>query len=741
MPRLAKQGALVGRWLSMLLGVQLLFVCVGPNAAASGDDGSLVLWHSYRGAEEVALLKVLSHYEKESGHSVRALGIPYDAFASKLTTAIPRNNGPDLFIFAHERLGGWVEAKMLTALDGVVPEAELGEFFEATVDPLRYEGKLYGLPLAFKSLVLYYNKALVPRPPATTDDLLQIGRQLRQQKIYGLAYQSSLFYFHAPWFFGFGGELNFDGREPGFSSPGALGSFQFLQQLYAEGLMPDEVTGALVTQLFNEGRTGMVVNGPWFLGEITPGTEFGVAPLPRVSSTGAPARPFLTDEAVFVSSKTTRTESAMALARYLAGKESSRIRLTLGKQLVAHRKVWQEEGLADDPVMGVFAQQLNHVVPMHNGPQMQNFWEPGDLALKKLIRGGASPREAGLAGSRRYQAITQPPPPPVNSTPYGVVFAFVVVAVCAWLVRNVVQIIRRGQWEDFRYGWSWVFPGMMALGVLVFIPFVVSLALAFFSHRAGEWTFVGMGNFVSILSAKSFDILEPLSFYYALVVTLAWTLINLMFHLGAGVGLALLLNQKGLRLRGLYRVLLIIPWAVPNYITALIWKGMFHRQFGAINAMVQGMGGEAVAWFSSFGTAFFANICTNAWLGFPFIMVVCLGALQAIPDELYDAADVDGAGRWAKFRLITLPLLRPSLLPAALLGIIWTFNQFNIVYLVSSGEPDNSTDILISEVYRWAFARQEQYGYASAYAGLIFVLLLGWSAWSTRVARRVEDMT
>lgn len=741
MPRLANHSDVVRRLLFMVLGLQVVLVLLGSSAPAHGADAPLVLWHSYRGAEEKALEQVLSQYEKETGRSVRALGIPYDAFASKLTTAIPRNNGPDLFIFAHERLGGWVEAKMLSALEGVISEAELGEFFEATVEPLRYEGHLYGLPLAFKSLVLYYNKALVPRPPTTTDELLQIGRQLRQREIYGLAYQSSLFYFHAPWFFGFGGTLNFGERDPGFSSPGALGSFRFLQQLYAEQLMPDEVTGALVTQLFNEGATGMVVNGPWFLGEIDSKTDFGVAPLPRVSATGAPARPFLTDEAVFVSSKTTRRESTVALARYLAGKESSRVRLRVGKQLVAHKRVWQEEGLADDPVMGVFAQQLNHVVPMHNGPQMQNFWEPGDLALKKLIRGGASPSEAGLAGRRRYQAITQPPPPPVNAAPYGVVFAFLVVALCAWLVRNVVQIIRRGEWAGFRYGWSWVFPGMMALGVLVFIPFVVSLALAFFSHRAGEWTFVGMGNFISILSAKSFDILEPLSFYYALVVTLAWTAINLVFHLGVGVGLALLLNQKGLRLRALYRVLLIIPWAVPNYITALIWKGMFHRQFGAINAMVRGMGGEAVAWFSSFGTAFFANICTNAWLGFPFIMVVCLGALQAIPEELYDAADVDGAGPWAKFRLITLPLLRPSLLPAALLGIIWTFNQFNIVYLVSSGEPDNSTDILISEVYRWAFARQEQYGYASAYAGLIFVLLLGWSVWSTRVARRVEDMT
>jgi arabinogalactan oligomer/maltooligosaccharide transport system permease protein len=122
------------------------------------------------------------------------------------------------------------------------------------------------------------------------------------------------------------------------------------------------------------------------------------------------------------------------------------------------------------------------------------------------------------------------------------------------------------------------------------------------------------------------------------------------------------------------------------------------------------------------------------------MMVVCLGALQSIPRDLYEAADVDGAGIWQKFRHVTLPLLLPALVPAVLLGTVWTFNQFNIVYLVSGGEPDNSTDILISEAYRWAFARQDQYGYAAAYAALIFALLLGWSAISSRIARSAEAL-
>ena len=111
---------------------------------------------------------------------------------------------------------------------------------------------------------------------------------------------------------------------------------------------------------------------------------------------------------------------------------------------------------------------------------------------------------------------------------------------------------------------------------------------------------------------------------------------------------------------------------------------------------------------------------------------------QAIPSDLYDAADLDGANGVQKFAHVTWPLLMPALVPAIMLGIVWTFNQFNIVYLVSGGEPDNATDILISEAYRWAFARREQYGYAAAYSALIFILLLGWSVFSTRFAKRFE---
>jgi arabinogalactan oligomer/maltooligosaccharide transport system permease protein len=270
--------------------------------------------------------------------------------------------------------------------------------------------------------------------------------------------------------------------------------------------------------------------------------------------------------------------------------------------------------------------------------------------------------------------------------------------------------------------------------VLILIPFAVGISLSLFHHEAGEYSFVGLANFTDILTSRGYRISEPLSFYFTLAVTLGWTFVNVALHVSIGLFLAILLKNPLLKLKAFYRVVLIIPWAVPNYITALMWKGMFHRQFGAMNALLKMFGIEPISWFTHFSTSFAANVITNTWLGFPFMMVVSLGALQSIPDDLYEAAEVDGASKWVQFKRITVPLLRPALLPAVILGSVWSFNMFNIIYLVSGGEPGGATDILVSEAFRWAFQRNEQYGFAAAYSVLIFVVLFGWSQVTKRLS-------
>ncbi len=304
---------------------------------------------------------------------------------------------------------------------------------------------------------------------------------------------------------------------------------------------------------------------------------------------------------------------------------------------------------------------------------------------------------------------------------------------------------------EYRQAYAYIMPAMVGMVVLVFFPFGYGIALSFTDANlynssqplADLW--VGFRNYADILgdfniarrAADGSLVFNYLNFYYTLLFTIVWTVTNVTIGVTVGLLLALALNVPKLALRPVYRVLLILPWAMPNYITALIWKGMFHQQFGVVNHVIRMFGGQGLAWFDSPTTSFLTALATNGWLSFPFMMVVSLGALQSIPAELYEAARVDGANRWQQFRAITLPSLKPALVPAIILSVVWTFNMFNIIFLVTGGDPGGSTEILVTQAYKFAFERY-RHGYAAAYSTVIFGILLLYSLVQNRMSRATE---
>jgi len=705
----------------------LLAVLLSVSASAA----PLKLWHGYRGGEEQALEAAARQFTAQTGVEVELLAVPYDALSSKLTSAIPHDAGPDVFIFAHERLRQFHRMKI------VAPSTrwlERAAYLKPTVDALELDGEWYGYPLSLKCLALFTNEAKVPTPPATTKELEAMLPALShpEHAEFGLAYEAGDFYFHAPILSGFGGQLFDAVGKAQFDTPAMAASLRFVRSLQDRQFIPQEVSGALVKSLFNEGRAAMVISGPWFAGEIDPSVRYRVSPLPTVDETGLPMSPFLGVEAAFVSSRTKSPEAAQELARFLSRGAATLERVKVGRQIPAEFAAYDDPAVRSDALIASFRAVAERATPTPNTLEMARVWEPMKLALRGVLQGGVAPEDAGKLATRRYKALHREAPPPANPAPYAAVLALVAVGF-------VVYRARRGTGRavfdaEAVRGLEYVGPAAAGILVLVIVPLVVGVGLSLFHHDAGDYTFVGLANFTDILASKGYAITEPLSFYFTLVVTIAWTLVNVVLHVSIGLFLAILLKDPLLKLRGVYRVLLIVPWAVPNYITALMWKGMFHRQFGAINGLLALFGVEPISWFTRFATSFAANVTTNTWLGFPFMMVVSLGALQSIPQDLYEAAEVDGASKWTQFRRITLPLLKPALLPAVILGSVWTFNMFNIIYLVSGGEPGGATDILVSEAYRWAFQRNEQYGFAAAYSVLIFFVLLGWS----RVTKRLS---
>ena len=330
-----------------------------------------------------------------------------------------------------------------------------------------------------------------------------------------------------------------------------------------------------------------------------------------------------------------------------------------------------------------------------------------------------------------------------------VVLALIALALLAfigwgWAARTGAALVR------YRFAYAYTLPAMLGMIFLAIFPFFYSVVLSFTNSNIYNTdqsvfeTWIGLDNFIDILGDFSVVhrtaeglVWDYQNFYWTLGFTLVWTVTNVLLGVTLGLLLALALNTKGLALRAVYRVILILPWALPTYITALVFKGMFHKQFGVINQIFQIFGADPIAWFDRPLTSFLAVLTTNGWLSFSFMMVVSLGALQSIPADLYEAARVDGATRWQQFKAITLPSLRPALVPAIILSVIWTFNQFIVIFLVSAGEPGRATEILVTQSYKIAF-EQYRYGYAAAYAMVIFVILLAYGTWQNRVTKATE---
>ncbi len=282
-----------------------------------------------------------------------------------------------------------------------------------------------------------------------------------------------------------------------------------------------------------------------------------------------------------------------------------------------------------------------------------------------------------------------------------------------------------------------VAPAFIILVGVVIYPFFYNIVLSLSNmslRHIRDWKIVGFEQYVKVFTENT----QP-GFYGIFLKTIIWTVVNVFFHVVIGVFLALVLNQKEIRGKAIFRTILILPWAVPQLIVALTWRGMFNYEFGSINLMLtHWFGLPAVQWLKNPLDAFIAVILTNVWLGFPFMMVIALGALQSIPQELYEAAEIDGAMWYHRLRKITLPLIRPVMIPAITLGTIWTFNNLNIIWLVSNGgEPSDNTHILVSFVYKAAF-NFYRYGYGAALSMVIFFVLLVFSLSFMRKTKATE---
>ncbi|MDR1317010.1 MAG: sugar ABC transporter permease [Spirochaetales bacterium] len=267
-----------------------------------------------------------------------------------------------------------------------------------------------------------------------------------------------------------------------------------------------------------------------------------------------------------------------------------------------------------------------------------------------------------------------------------------------------------------------ILPAMLILAALLVYPLVQVFSLSFFEGSAFARVFAGLNNY--------FELLRDRIFWQALGHTFIFTFASVFFHFLIGLFLAMLLHQKiSPAIRGVFRGLLILPWLIAPTVAAMIWM-LIYYSFGILNGILSDMGllaaGNVISWVGDPELSLFSVTVVNIWRGFPFTLVMLLAALQGIPDEMYEAARIDGASATKSFFYITLPSLKGTMMTVGLLDTIWTFRHFDIIFAMTGGGPMNSSEVLTTNIYNLAF-RAQRWGYSSATAVMMFLLMLVFS--------------
>src|SRR5262245_17661437 len=276
---------------------------------------------------------------------------------------------------------------------------------------------------------------------------------------------------------------------------------------------------------------------------------------------------------------------------------------------------------------------------------------------------------------------------------------------------------------------AYLAPTMVALLLINIFPILYTFHISLTNRNGparfaeGHYQITGLQNYTRLLGQADFYLVFGRTLLYAVVCVFLFFVVGLLF--------ALILNNPVIKGQAVWRTLLILPWAVPYWITALIWKFMFHGQYGPINQSLRLIGANPPDWLLNGTTAFAAITVVNVWLSFPFFMLILLGGLKTIPPELYEVADLDGAGWWQKLFSITLPLLRPVTVPAIILSLITTLKIFETIFLMTGGGPvtrigqPGATELLLVWAYNQGFQGSQRFGLVGAFSIVVFLILLG----------------
>lgn len=720
---------------------------------AAEEPLTIHLWHQRPAPSRAVLHDLINQYEQENpGVEIQLLYKENEELRMGYQAAAAfTGGGPEILYGPSDFTGALDEMQIVKPLETLFDSTFLSDF-----DPnglTRYNGHLYQIGDELGNhLALVWNRRLfreagLDRAPRTLDELIEFGQKLTLDidgdgvtDQYGLVWNYTEPFFFVPFYSSFGGWVMDADGNPTLDNDAAVKAFQFVVDLRDKyKIIPRECDYDIADSKFNTGRAAMLINGAWAWAKYmeSPDVEFGLAVLPENAATGKYPAPMVATKGYWLNPylDDTLLAESVKLIKFLTS-PAAQLDFARRTSIIPTRfSVRNLPEVLDDPVISTSVKQVELGRAMPIGPEMRAIWDAMRPAYQNVLGGNMTPEEgAAYMQKLAVQKIGELYEGQEETTVWNTIMVVLVYALGIFLaiwamyklvtgfIKPLMKNPESGTTRNARFAVWMVLPAAIFLFAVVVFPFGYNLVISLSNMgmtTVNSWRIIGFGQYGKVFT-------DP-NFYHFLWRTIVWTLSNVVVHVTVGVFLAMLLNRP-LWGKGIMRVILVLPWAVPSYITALTWRGMFNTDSGAINLILRNLFGiEPIPWLTDATNAFLATIITNIWLGIPFMMVIALGGLQAIPRELYEAAEIDGASSWQQFKKITLPLLKPVMLPAITLGIVWTFNNINVVWLVSNGgQPGDQTHILVSFVYRAAF-NLYRYGYAAAFSFVIFLMLAAFS--------------
>lgn len=691
---------------------------------------------------------------------VRLSNLPWGQYWTKLRTKVAAGIAPDVIRLYSGEAAQWFERGVLENLGPYVEHdgIDLGEYFDVAIEACRWEGKLYSLPSDVPVRILIYNKTLFdrarlpypdPREPMTWEELLETAQRLTivrdgRTVQYGLALGPQAEFIFVGQAGGSFVEPLVNPQRATSDDAAVIDGLKFFHDLqFTWKVAPDRETqqaagfGTGEAPLLG-GNVAMGMAGPWtFRTYSQTDLRLGLAPLWR----GTHRYQICTPNSNGVYSNSPHKEQAWQFVKFLASQEGQRIIGRRGVGIPSLKRIARSPAFLENEYgftnLEAYGDDLEYARPLVMAPTGEVLQKIAKILSHYRLGIVDAPGAAAELQSELTQAIAAQSPRPPGLW-VGVILPVLLLAIILTLAvllyrgsrRLAPRLAETGRQRNL-LGYLFIAPWLIGLVVFNLGPILAAVLLGF-THwdmvLPPRW--VGLGNYV--------EMGKDVTFWKSILVTVLYAVPSVIIAVGGGLGVALLLHQK-VRGRGAFRTLFYLPSLFSGVAFTLLWVWMYNPRLGVINYLLGRIGLEGPNWLDSPRWVLPALILMNVlWIGGN--MLIFLVALEGVPQSLYDAATVDGAGRLRRFRHVTLPMLSPAILFTCIIGTIGAFQVFTEAFMIKPpggdlGGPADWSMFYVLHVYIRAFIHLRM-GYACALALILFALIFALTYLQLQASRR-----